>query len=138
MYYAQITNGVCTSITETHTSLPQAPDLVALDGYNISLLGLSYEDGEFISPPPPKPDLRVTGVAFKRRLTANERIAIRAAAGSSAHVFDYMDLLNSAPSVHLDEVDVVGGLQMLEAAGVLAAGRAAAILAAPIQEGERP
>ena len=83
-------------------------------------------------------DLRVTGVAFKRRLTAAERIAIRTLAATNAHVYDYMDLLDSALVVHLDDVDTMGGLQMLESAGVLATGRTAAIMSAPIQPGERP
>lgn len=83
-------------------------------------------------------DLRITSVAFKRRMTSEERIAIRAAAAANAQVFDYMDLLDSAPTVHLDDVDVVKGLHTLEGAKILGAGRADAILSAPIQAGERP
>jgi hypothetical protein len=101
--------------------------------------GWALIEGENFEPPPgPSDDVRITGVAFKRRLSSAERIAIRELAKTNAHVYDYMDLLDSAPAVHLTDADVIGGLHMLESASILAAGRAAAILSAPIQPGERP
>lgn len=88
--------------------------------------------------PAQKPDLRISGIAFKRRLTSEERIAIRAAAAANARVYDYMDLLDSAAVVHLDDKDLVGGLRMLEAASILKSGRTDAIISAPIEQHERP
>lgn len=65
---------------------------------------------------------------FLRRLTQQERIAIRALARNNPVVEDYEALLKGTPRVRNDDPDVVGGLTMLEAAGVLAPGRAAEIL----------
>lgn len=122
---------------------PLAPNWIASDTAGV---GWTYDPVTvvFTAPippapsPAPPPDLRITSVAFKRRMTSAERMAIRALAANNAHVYDYMDLLDSAPVVHLDDADLIGGLQMLESAGTLATGRTAAILAAPIQAGERP
>ena len=50
MYYAQLKNGVVTSVTETHSPLPESPDLVVIQSYDTSLLGHSY-DGEAFHPP---------------------------------------------------------------------------------------
>ena len=91
-----------------------------------------------LAPFVPPPQTRITAVAFKRRFTPTERIAIRAAAQANAQVYDYMDLLNSGLAVHVTDADVIAGLQALEAAGVIAAGRAAQILSAPIQAEEAP
>lgn len=76
--------------------------------------------------------------SFKRRLTQPERIGIREAAKVSAEVYDFMDLLDTSKFIDLDDPLTQYGLQQLESAGLLAAGRAAAILSAPVQESERP
>lgn len=52
MYYAQITNGVVSAITETHGAV-NAPDMLAIASFDTSLLGSSYADGVFTPPPPP-------------------------------------------------------------------------------------
>lgn len=83
-------------------------------------------------------DTRITATAFKRRLTQTERIAIRTLAETNAHVYDYMDLLNTSPSIHLDDEDVRAGIEMMENVELLAAGRATEILDAPIEAKERP
>lgn len=88
--------------------------------------------------PAPVADQRITPFHFKKRLTPAERIAIRDLAKVNSEVYDYMDMLDTAPVVHLDDPMTRGGLQMLEAAGKLATGRAAAVLDAPVQENERP
>ncbi len=67
-------------------------------------------------------------IDFMRRLTQTERITIRTLAKSNVEVEDYMARLTATPRVRNDDPDVVGGLTMLEAAGVLAPGRAAEIL----------
>lgn len=68
-------------------------------------------------------------VAFMRRFKAPERIAIRQAATQNAQLDDLMRLLDASSEVYSDDPDVVAGLAMLEGAGLLAAGRAAEILA---------
>lgn len=71
----------------------------------------------------------VSPYGFKRLLTSAERIAIRAAAAGNAQLADFMDLLDTAPVVHLDDPITIAGVQTLEAATLIASGRAAEILA---------
>lgn len=71
----------------------------------------------------------LTKVAYLKRFTQPERIGIREAAKVNAVVEDYVELLNLAQDVDLADPETVAGVQQLEAAGLLAAGRAAEILA---------
>jgi hypothetical protein len=71
----------------------------------------------------------ITQLAFMRRFTDAERLAIRAAAKSSPQVEDYLDLLSKSQDVTLTDELTVAGVQALEAAGLIAAGRAVEILA---------
>ena len=84
------------------------------------------------------PETKVTKLAFKQRMTAAERIAIRTAASTDPIVFDFMDLVDSAIYIDLARQDTQDGVNYLESAGLLAAGRAAQILTAPITQDERP
>lgn len=93
---------------------------------------------EPVAPPAPPVDMRVTQVAFKRRLTSTERIAIRTLAAANATAFDFMDLLDSSVVVNLDDHDVIAGITMFEQVGVLPVGRASVILTSPILDSERP
>jgi len=70
-----------------------------------------------------------TKLEYLRMFTGAERVAIRAAAKSNAVLEDYMALLAEASDVSLDDPDTITAVQMLEAVGLLAAGRAAEILA---------
>ena len=51
MYYAQITSGIVTAVTETSGSFDQS-DMVALGFMDTSLLGHSYAGGVFTPPAP--------------------------------------------------------------------------------------
>jgi len=63
-------------------------------------------------------------------MTQAERIAIRAAGATNPVVNDYIELMNAVTDVvHLDDLDTAAGVHALEAVGLLAAGRAAEILA---------
>lgn len=70
----------------------------------------------------------MTKLEFLRRFTAEERVAIRTVAKSNVQIEDYLALLELADEVNTRDSDTRGGVQMLEAAGLLAAGRAAEIL----------
>lgn len=52
MYYAQlkIINhcAVVVAVTETHSELPPAPNLIPIDSLDGSLLGKTYQDGVFV------------------------------------------------------------------------------------------
>lgn len=83
---------------------------------------------EFPPPPEPPRELQITKLQFLRLFTTGERIAIRA---SSDHVIvDFLQLLDLAQDVRLDDPDTVQGLHYLESEGLIAAGRAAEILGA--------
>ena len=45
-YYAQLNvDGLCTSVTETHSELPAAPNIIAIDGLRDEYLGKRYDAG---------------------------------------------------------------------------------------------
>lgn len=71
----------------------------------------------------------ITKLEYLRRFAVDERIAIRAAAAQNAILADYLQLLELAQDINLDDADTVAAVQMLEQAGLIAPGRAAEILA---------
>ena len=78
----------------------------------------------------PKPTSRIiTKLAYLRRFNQDERIAIRAAAEVSPQLQDYMALLELSEEISLDDPDTIAAVNMLEMVGLIAAGRAAEILA---------
>lgn len=99
--------------------------------------------------PPPAPDTRTTKLAFRNRFTQAEKVAMEIAgldnpaapmaerAQSAALRANVADLA-AATFIDLQRPDTRAGVQMLEAAGLLAPGRALAILDAPIRAEERP
>lgn len=96
---------------------------------------LGYSDTGFFPVPDPEPEpvpvepRKIHAVIFKQRFTADERKAIRAAAKVNDDVEDWLDLVNTATEVYLDLPETVSALSAIEAAGLLAPGRAAEILA---------
>lgn len=71
----------------------------------------------------------ITKVAYLRRFTTDERVGIRTAAKTSAVLEDYLALMELAEEVNLDDPDTITAVQMLESVGLIAAGRAAEVLA---------
>lgn len=69
----------------------------------------------------------LTQLAFLRRFTAPERIAIRAS--TDPIIVDFLHLLTLAQDIELADPDTVAGVNYLEQQGLLSAGRAAEILA---------
>lgn len=66
---------------------------------------------------------------LKTRFTSEERAAIRAAAMTNGAVADLCAMTDKADIIHFDDPLTIGGLAQLEAAGLLAPGRSAGILA---------
>lgn len=66
---------------------------------------------------------------LKERFTQAERAAIRQAAMTNGGIADLCSLVDGAQVVHFDDPVTVGGIAALEAAGLLAEGRGAEILA---------
>lgn len=79
----------------------------------------------------------VTKLAFKQRMTTQERIAIRQAAQTDAIIYDFLDLVADSTFIDLERQDTIDGVNYLEANGHLEVGRAEEILTAPIQQIER-
>ena len=82
-------------------------------------------------------DMRITGLAFKNRMTAEERKAIRRAAATDEDVQDFVDLANSATHIDLSLQQTIDSVNALEQFGLIAEGRAAEILSPPVNEDER-
>lgn len=76
--------------------------------------------------PEPPPTTLLTQLAFLRRFTAPERIAIRAS--TDPIIVDFLHLLGLAQDIDLTDPDTVLGTHYLEQQGLLAAGRATEIL----------
>ena len=91
--------------------------------------------------PEPVVDLRITRLAFLDRFTDAEAVAIDLASlgatVQAAGLRRYLHKVNSAQHIDLARADLQAGVQALEAAGLLAAGRAEQILTAPITDVER-
>ena len=71
----------------------------------------------------------ITKLEYLRRFTTDERVAIRAAAVANPVLDDYLKLMELAQEINLDDPDTVAAVLMLEQVGLIAAGRAAEVLA---------
>jgi len=84
----------------------------------------------------------ITQLAFISRFTDAEAKAIDLASigatDAAASVRRYQKKVDAATYIDLDRADTRAGVQALETAGLLAAGRATVILDAPVQDSERP
>ena len=120
------------------------PDLVWLSGFEGDVMGKRYNPStgafvEVIPEPEPEPDYgtKISRLAFKLRMTADERKAIRVAAESNADLFDFMDLLSDSTYIDLSRAETIAGVGQLEAAGLLAPGRGDDVLNATVTEEEQ-
>ena len=90
----------------------------------------------------PLPDRAITRLAFLDRFADEEAIAIdlasQGATAQAAAMRRYMSKVNAAAFIDLDRPDTRAGVQALEAAGLIADGRALEILDAPVLDHERP
>ena len=91
------------------------------------------------APATPAPDYgsNISRLAFKLRMTADERKAIRVAAESNADLFDFMDLLSDSTYIDLTRAETIAGVVQLEADGLLAPGRGDEVLNTPVTQEEQ-
>ena len=152
MRYAIIESGIVINVIEADPEhLPSLPGQQLLASETAGV-GWAYADGAFTPPvtqPPAALDTRITRLAFRNRFTQAEKVALELAAldnpaastaqrQQAAALRSYLKDLDAATFVDLERPDTVAGVQSLGAAGLLAEGRGAVILTAPIEAHERP
>ena len=157
MRYALITNNTVENIIEADadfiTTVTTAPDPVGdwvapvYVQTDTACIGWTYNGTAFTAPtveaPPSAPVLRhITRLAFISRFTDAEAIAIDLASigatPQAATMRRYQAKVDAAKFIDLDRADTRAGVQALEAAGLLASGRAAVILDTAISDAEKP
>ena len=84
---------------------------------------------ELPAAPTAEPKKSITVLAFRSRFTQAEKQAIYTAAKTSVDVQIWLDDLAVATEVILDDARTTAGVQAMESAGLISAGRAAEILA---------
>ncbi|MBK8872355.1 MAG: hypothetical protein IPN19_15315 [Elusimicrobia bacterium] len=125
-YYVLLNDDLIATAVVATTELVVLPEGgMALDNYTPEVVGMRWT-GSGWAPGDARP-APLTQLAFLRRFTAEERIACRAS--SDPVVQDFLHLLGLAQDVRLDDADTVAGVNYLESLGLLAEGRAAAVLA---------
>ena len=134
-------------ISATATDAYTGPDffIEAPADFDIARMGdYRYEDGVLVL----APDTRVTRLAFRNRFTQAEKVALELAAlddptapmaqrQQAAALRATLSDTAAATFIDLLRAETRAGVQMLEAAGLLAAGRALEILDAHVTPEER-
>ena len=116
---------------------PLDEEPVAAEGEYVVIVNIGYPAGCLWDPTsqgfrdivvPPAPPSILSPLAYQRRFTAAERIAIRGSADPL--VVDWLALSMIAATIDLADADVIAGTHYLESLGLIAAGRAIEILTA--------
>lgn len=148
-FYAQLNaSGVAVALTQAHEEITAA-DMRSLPQYDTSVLGRRWTGSKWVDVPPLKTSRRITPLAFRRRFTATERAAIewaavdRAESGTmerlqAAKLRSTLKDQELASFIDLDDPDVAAGVQLLEAVGLIADGRALQITDTPPRPDELP
>lgn len=106
----------------------QLQDLTASLGAEADQMGYGGQ-GFFLVVDAIIPPAPVDSYEFLKLFTSAERQGILREATIDFGVADWLNLLNHVQQVHLDDPETIADVQGLEAAGLIAAGRAAVILA---------
>lgn len=112
--------GTATSLytgPDEHIDAPPDFDITRIDEYRLI-------DGKAVL----VANRKLTRLGFRRRFTQAERENIYAAASIQPAIQVFLDDIMVAEFVDLDDPGLIGGVQQLEAAGLIATGRAAEIL----------
>lgn len=146
-YYAQIKDGVVVGITQTRVGMVGRPDMVSIDDMDTTLIGATFKDGSFTRKAAPVAKRLISRIALENRYTDAELLAIEVAAGdpataaparqAAARMRVAQRRINLSSMIDLDDPRLRAAVQAQETAGHLAAGRALAILDAPILQAER-
>lgn len=128
------------------------PSYLQLEQFQVDMgvdSGWLYQGGDFLPPPDTSPTFGriITKLAYRMRFTQPERIAIKMVSlGLVEGVTSQMraavavaeDDVMASNYIHLDRQDTIDGTENMEAAGLIAVGRATAILAPPVYSAELP
>lgn len=129
MYYAQINADRVAFAVTVAAGIINAPNMIELATRDESVIGKRYtEQGEWEAVAPAQLPTVWTVLAFRSRFTEAEKRAIYAARANSIDIQIWLDDLAAAEDVRSDDPRMIAGVQGLEAAGLLAAGRAAEIM----------
>ncbi len=144
-YYAQITDGRVSAVTETGEV--DSPNMIEIEEFDASLLGKLYSGGVFSDGPESRPR-HITEGAFKDRLG----FALVTGIAASTHpvCLGLREMVNNRNFIDLDRADLpvllgqMVALSLPEAipgidgSGPLTSGKVTSVLTAEILEGERP
>lgn len=127
-YMAQHDDGTVIGTHAGHYPTPQAL-AAAVGGLDAAVLAAlqAQHDAEVAVAPPAARTL--SRLEFLSRFTGAEKAAILAAGDASPALRVYLFDLQMATEVRLDSLATIGGVQALEAAGLIAPGRSQEILA---------
>ena len=120
-------SGALIDVVEAPPAVPEAP-------LSIRQQDIELDYGRYVWDAPgalfiERPHTRnLTKRQYLGLFTGEERVAIRGAAKVSLLIEDYLALLNVSDFICLDDPDTLAGVNALEAAGLIATGRAAEIL----------
>jgi hypothetical protein len=129
-YCAQIdTNNICVAVSELAGECPI--NTIQLASYDQSVMGKKWNGTSFVDvvPPVPAPIRILSKLEYMNRFTDAELAGIYTAAKSIIAVEIWFEKFKLAGDINLDDPRTVAGLQAMEAAGLLVAGRASEILA---------
>lgn len=126
--YAQINDaGVCTGVSALSDSVVDN-HMIPVEFVDGRLVGQIWMGQGWIEAPA-QPDRTLTRLAFRNRFTFEEKQAIYTAAEGSVAIRIFLDDINAAEEINLDDPATQYGVQTLEVGGLIAAGRAAEVLA---------
>lgn len=138
--YAQLSNNVVANVIEAETNPDGTNGAWVLCG-NAGPVW-TYDGTAFHAPIPAPIPRYLSPLAFMSRFTDAEAIAIdlasMGATVGAATLRRYLSKVSAAKFIDLDFAETVAGVQALEAATLLATGRATVILGATVQPGEKP
>ena len=137
-------NRIAATATDAYTGPDEYIDAPA--DFDVTRMGEYIYDGEALTL---APDTRLTKLAFRNRFTQAEKVMLEIASlddptapmpqrQQAAALRATLADTAAATFIDLSQAQTRAGVQMLEAGGLLAEGRALEILDAPVQSHERP
>lgn len=148
MKVAEVRNSKVVGVYNWATSPPEVVGnnayMVLEESQQFVTVGWRYEFGDFLPPLDTSSNFGriVTVLAYRKRFTRAERTVIKYASRqttlNAAGLASDLDDLNAASYINLDIADTITATHEIEAATLIAAGRANEILSDPVYSAELP